>query len=82
MPTAGERLERWIAAGPGDGGLDAVRVCLDADLDTPGAIAAIDAAAAGGAGVSAAAALLGVDTATPVMLDPPDPALVSWRARL
>jgi L-cysteine:1D-myo-inositol 2-amino-2-deoxy-alpha-D-glucopyranoside ligase len=82
MPTAAARLERWIAAGPGDGGLDEARACLDADLDTPGAIAAIDAAVAGGAGVSSAAALLGVDTAAPITLDPPDPALVSWRARL
>ena len=34
---------------------------LDDDLDTPGAVAAIDAAAARGAGVGEAAALLGVD---------------------
>ena len=59
-----------------------MRACLDDDLDTPGAIAAIDEAAAAGVGVSAAAALLGVDTATAITLDPPDPALVSWRARL
>jgi L-cysteine:1D-myo-inositol 2-amino-2-deoxy-alpha-D-glucopyranoside ligase len=82
MPTAAERLERWIAAGPGDGGLEAARACLDADLDTRGAIEAIDDAVRAGAGVSAAAALLGVDTSMPVGLDPPDPALVSWRARL
>jgi L-cysteine:1D-myo-inositol 2-amino-2-deoxy-alpha-D-glucopyranoside ligase len=60
MPAATERLARWRAAGPGDGGLDAVRERLDDDLDTPGALAAIDAAAAAGNGVSAAAALIGV----------------------
>jgi L-cysteine:1D-myo-inositol 2-amino-2-deoxy-alpha-D-glucopyranoside ligase len=38
-----------------------VRARLDDDLDTPGAIAAIDAAAAAGAGVGEAATLLGVD---------------------
>jgi L-cysteine:1D-myo-inositol 2-amino-2-deoxy-alpha-D-glucopyranoside ligase len=57
---AGERLERWQAAGAGDGGLDAVRAALDDDLDTPSAVAALDAAAAAGQGVSAGAALLGV----------------------
>jgi L-cysteine:1D-myo-inositol 2-amino-2-deoxy-alpha-D-glucopyranoside ligase len=60
MPRAAERLDRWRAAGPGDGGLDAARSRLDDDLDSPGAIEAIDAAAAGGEGVSAAAALLGI----------------------
>jgi L-cysteine:1D-myo-inositol 2-amino-2-deoxy-alpha-D-glucopyranoside ligase len=38
-----------------------VRQHLDADLDTPGAVAAIDAAAASGIDVSDAASLLGVD---------------------
>jgi L-cysteine:1D-myo-inositol 2-amino-2-deoxy-alpha-D-glucopyranoside ligase len=38
-----------------------VRAALDDDLDTPGALAAIDAAAARGVNVRAAAALLGVD---------------------
>ena len=61
MPTAGARLDAWLAAGPGDGALDGVRAALDDDLDTPAAVAAIDAAAAAGLGVSAAAALLGVD---------------------
>ncbi|MGQ0617728.1 MAG: cysteine--tRNA ligase [Acidimicrobiia bacterium] len=61
MPRAGERLERWRAAGDGDGGLDDVRAALDDDLDTPGAVAAIDRAAASGQGVAAAAALLGID---------------------
>ena len=46
MPRAAERLERWRASGPGDGGLEAARAALDDDLDTPGAIAAIDEAAA------------------------------------
>jgi L-cysteine:1D-myo-inositol 2-amino-2-deoxy-alpha-D-glucopyranoside ligase len=60
MPRAAERLERWQAAGEGDGALDEARARLDDDLDSPGAIAAIDAAAAAGQGVSAAAALLGI----------------------
>jgi L-cysteine:1D-myo-inositol 2-amino-2-deoxy-alpha-D-glucopyranoside ligase len=63
MPTAAQRLEAWIAAGEGDAALDEVRERLDDDLDTPGAVAAIDAAVAAGAGVSRAAALLGVKTA-------------------
>jgi L-cysteine:1D-myo-inositol 2-amino-2-deoxy-alpha-D-glucopyranoside ligase len=60
LPGAGERLARWRAAGAGDAALEQVRAALDDDLDTPAALAAMDAAAAGGAGVSAAAALLGV----------------------
>jgi L-cysteine:1D-myo-inositol 2-amino-2-deoxy-alpha-D-glucopyranoside ligase len=60
MPRAAERLERWRAAGAGDGGLAAARAALDDDLDAPTAVAAIDAAAAAGQGVSEAAALLGV----------------------
>jgi L-cysteine:1D-myo-inositol 2-amino-2-deoxy-alpha-D-glucopyranoside ligase len=60
MPAAATRLEAWIAAGEGDGALEEVRDRLDDDLDTPGAVAAIDAAAAAGQGVSQAAALLGV----------------------
>ena len=66
MPEAAERLARWVAAGTGSGALDQVRRALDEDLDTPGAVAAIDAAAAKGVGVSEAAALLGVDVASPV----------------
>ena len=62
VPAAAARLERWVAAGEGDGGLLEVRTALDDDLDTPTAVAAIDAAAAAGEGVSRAAALLGVDT--------------------
>jgi L-cysteine:1D-myo-inositol 2-amino-2-deoxy-alpha-D-glucopyranoside ligase len=61
MPRAAARLERWRAAGAGDAGLDAVRTALDDDLDTPTAVAAIDAAVAEGAGISAAAGLLGID---------------------
>ncbi|MEL7156503.1 MAG: cysteine--tRNA ligase [Actinomycetota bacterium] len=61
MPQATGRLEAWLAAGIGDGALDEVRDSLDSDLDTPGAVAAIDAAAARGHGVSRAALLLGVD---------------------
>jgi L-cysteine:1D-myo-inositol 2-amino-2-deoxy-alpha-D-glucopyranoside ligase len=60
MPRAAERLARWQAAGPGDAALGAVRARLDDDLDAPGAIAAIDQAAAAGHGVSEAAALLGI----------------------
>jgi L-cysteine:1D-myo-inositol 2-amino-2-deoxy-alpha-D-glucopyranoside ligase len=61
IDRAAERLERWRAAGEGTAALDAVRAALDDDLDTPAAVAAIDQAAGQGAGVSAAAALLGID---------------------
>jgi L-cysteine:1D-myo-inositol 2-amino-2-deoxy-alpha-D-glucopyranoside ligase len=61
LPLAQERLLAWRHAGAGDGALDQVRERLDDDLDTPGAVAAIDAAAARGDGVSSAAALLGID---------------------
>ena len=71
MPAAAARLERWIAAGPGSGALDEVRARLDDDLDTPGAVAAIDHAVDAGEGVSEAAMLLGVDTSRPVALDLP-----------
>ncbi len=57
---AADRLERWREAGEGEGALDDVRAALDDDLDVPTAIAAIDAAAAAGSGVSEAAGLLGV----------------------
>jgi L-cysteine:1D-myo-inositol 2-amino-2-deoxy-alpha-D-glucopyranoside ligase len=63
MPAGAARLEAWQAAGEGDGGLEEARAALDADLDTPGALAAVDRAAAAGRGVSEAAALLGVDLA-------------------
>lgn len=67
MGAATERLSSWVAAGSGDAALDQVRAALDEDLDTPGAVAAIDAAAAKGLGVSQAAALLGVDVSRPVL---------------
>lgn len=60
MPNAAARLDTWLAAGQGDGALEEVRAALDNDLDTPGAVAAIDAAAERGEGVSEAAMLLGV----------------------
>jgi L-cysteine:1D-myo-inositol 2-amino-2-deoxy-alpha-D-glucopyranoside ligase len=57
---AAERLERWRAAGDGDGGLADVRSALDDDLDLPRALAALDDAAGRGEGVGQGAALLGV----------------------
>jgi L-cysteine:1D-myo-inositol 2-amino-2-deoxy-alpha-D-glucopyranoside ligase len=69
MPAGGARLERWLAAGVGDGALAEVRAALDDDLDTPRAVAAIDAAVDAGAGAGAAARLLGVDLA----VGPPSP---------
>jgi len=61
LVDAETRLARWRRAGPGDAALDATRAALDDDLDTPTALAAIDAAAEAGRGVSAAAELLGVE---------------------
>jgi L-cysteine:1D-myo-inositol 2-amino-2-deoxy-alpha-D-glucopyranoside ligase len=61
MPDAAARMERWQAAGVGSGALPEARAALDDDLDTPGAVAAIDAAADAGTGVDRAAGLLGVD---------------------
>ena len=61
MPRNAQRLASWCAAGSGDAALEEGRAALDDDLDTPGALAAIDAAAAAGHGVGDAAALLGVD---------------------
>ncbi len=60
LPRNAARLERWRAAGPGDGAIEPVRAALDDDLDTPAAVAAIDAAAAAGQGVSESARLLGI----------------------
>jgi L-cysteine:1D-myo-inositol 2-amino-2-deoxy-alpha-D-glucopyranoside ligase len=66
MPTAADRLEAWLAATTPAGAIDsasaveAVRAALDDDLDTPTAVAAIDAAASTGESVAGAAALLGV----------------------
>jgi L-cysteine:1D-myo-inositol 2-amino-2-deoxy-alpha-D-glucopyranoside ligase len=65
MPRAAARLDRWRGAS-GSGGehgaaLRDVRHALDDDLDTPRALAAIDAAVDRGEGVREASALLGVD---------------------
>lgn len=60
IADAQTRLERWLAAGAGDGALDVVRERLDDDLDTPGAIDAIDQAVDAGLGVGDAAGLLGI----------------------
>ena len=63
MPRAVGRLERWQNAANGDADvvLEQVRDALDNDLDTRTAVLAIDEAAANGAGIGAAAVLLGVD---------------------
>ncbi|HEX5366096.1 MAG TPA: cysteine--tRNA ligase [Acidimicrobiales bacterium] len=64
MPRAAATLERWeasVGGRPDPGPLAAVRAALDDDLDTPAAVRALDAAARGGADVTPAAALLGVD---------------------
>jgi L-cysteine:1D-myo-inositol 2-amino-2-deoxy-alpha-D-glucopyranoside ligase len=60
LPDATRRLDSWRVAGRGSAGLDQVRACLDDDLNTPGALSAIDEEVAAGRGVSEAAALLGV----------------------
>jgi len=63
LAVAAERLERWRESGPleePDGGHDAVAERLDDDLDTPGALEALDERAADGRSVRAGAALLGV----------------------
>ena len=65
MGRAAARLARWAHAemsGRGDGtaGLADARAALDDDLHTPAALEAIDAAAAAGHRVTAAAALVGV----------------------
>jgi L-cysteine:1D-myo-inositol 2-amino-2-deoxy-alpha-D-glucopyranoside ligase len=76
MEANTDRLALWCAnAGGGDdvddGLLDEVRAALDDDLDTPTAVAAIDAAATAGLPVGSAAALLGVDLAeSPELADP------------
>jgi L-cysteine:1D-myo-inositol 2-amino-2-deoxy-alpha-D-glucopyranoside ligase len=64
MPRNGDRLHAWVTTAdrPDAAGLlDEVRAALDDDLDTPAALAVIDAAAANGHGVANAAALLGVE---------------------
>ena len=61
MARNAARLAAWSAGGHAECGVvDDVRAALDDDLDTPAALAAIDAAAAKGLGVHDAAALLGV----------------------
>src|SRR5690606_18278258 len=62
MDRNAERLERWRAAADAPAGdvLDEVRERLDDDLDSPGAVAAIDTAAERGESTRTAADLLGV----------------------
>jgi L-cysteine:1D-myo-inositol 2-amino-2-deoxy-alpha-D-glucopyranoside ligase len=65
MPRSATRLDEWAravgtATGPADRVLDEVRARLDEDLDTPGAVAAIDAAVGRSDDIVEAAALLGV----------------------
>jgi L-cysteine:1D-myo-inositol 2-amino-2-deoxy-alpha-D-glucopyranoside ligase len=62
MPRNQRRLEAWRAAADGPAGdlLDDVRRLLDDDLNSPGAVDAVDAAAKRGESTRAAAALLGV----------------------
>jgi L-cysteine:1D-myo-inositol 2-amino-2-deoxy-alpha-D-glucopyranoside ligase len=66
MDGAAARLDSWLGvAGAGSDAevLAEVRAALDDDLDTPRAVAVIDAAATSGRGIDGAAALLGVDLA-------------------
>jgi L-cysteine:1D-myo-inositol 2-amino-2-deoxy-alpha-D-glucopyranoside ligase len=62
LDAAVKRLERWRAGTEGDGsaGLTEVRAALDDDLDTLGALGALDEAALSGHAITAGAALLGV----------------------
>ena len=60
LEEAEDRLDRWRGAGRGGAALEIVRARLDDDLDTAGAIRAIDEQAAANHGVSDAAQLLGV----------------------
>lgn len=61
LSHAVERLAQWRAVSGDDGAiLEAVRTCLDNDLDTPGALAVIDRAVSEGRGVTSAATLLGI----------------------
>jgi len=63
MPAAAARVALWRSAPDGDGrvGLAAVRAALDDDLDTPGALRALDEEAMAGRPVADGARLLGVD---------------------
>ena len=63
MLQAQSRLATWrstVTTGRTSSVLEDVRAALDEDLDTPSALAAIDAAAHAGALVTSAASLLGV----------------------
>jgi L-cysteine:1D-myo-inositol 2-amino-2-deoxy-alpha-D-glucopyranoside ligase len=62
MARSAERVARWRQAAGGTLGdcIDAVRDRLADDLDTPGALAAVDEAAVGGQDVTEACALLGL----------------------
>jgi len=67
LDAAARRLDRWRSAGGGDGSgtggdgaLDAVRACIDADLDTSRALEVLDDEAASGRSVEHGAALMGV----------------------
>ena len=63
MPRAAARLDRWMGASGRSGNdraLNDVRAALDDDIDTPAALAAVDAAVDGGRRIDEAAALLGV----------------------
>ena len=66
MPAAAARLALWRSApdhddgDDGSAGLAAVRAALDADLDTPAALRALDDEATAGRPVAAGARLLGV----------------------
>jgi L-cysteine:1D-myo-inositol 2-amino-2-deoxy-alpha-D-glucopyranoside ligase len=62
MPLSAQRLATWRESTGGypSDVLEHVRDCLDDDLDTPGAFAAIDDAAMSGHDVTAATALLGI----------------------
>ena len=68
MPRNHARLLAWTGSvgGAESQVLEAVRERLDDDLDTPGALRLIDAAAAAGEDVSTAASLLGVELGDPV----------------
>jgi L-cysteine:1D-myo-inositol 2-amino-2-deoxy-alpha-D-glucopyranoside ligase len=65
MPEAAARLALWrsVCGGDGDGsaGLAAARAALAEDLDTPGALRALDAEASAGKSVVDGARLLGIE---------------------
>jgi L-cysteine:1D-myo-inositol 2-amino-2-deoxy-alpha-D-glucopyranoside ligase len=65
MPEAAARLALWRSACDGDGdgsaGLAALRAALADDLDTPGALRALDAEASAGRSVADGARLLGIE---------------------